>query len=120
IKAASEMLDTAMGAALISALLGHLLPHTPGLGEDPRVQKLAGEFRVLSMATAGNELFGLASEYLFPAIMEAVNKLPPISEVADKLKGKEEMKTRVLEQKRVVSPTETVNAETEKEEATPS
>jgi hypothetical protein len=76
IKAIGEMLDTEMGHALISALLGYGLTYAPKIGEDPRVQRLAGEFRVNGMATAGNVLMEAVMSYVLPSIMSTLSSLP--------------------------------------------
>lgn len=75
--AIAEFLDTEIGNAIISGSLGHVLPHLPGnMGKDPRVVKLAKEFRVQGYTTAGNELVGTAMEHILPAITTALQALP--------------------------------------------
>ncbi len=76
--AASELLDTQAGEALISMLLGYGLTYAPL--EDNRLQRLAEEFRVEGMAVAGNAIIGALIENLLPVITESMKVLPPLEE----------------------------------------
>lgn len=75
----SKMLDTEGGTALVSALLGHGLPHAPIIGADPRVSRLSEEFRVAGYAQGMNLLFAALMQYVMPGIMQALQNLPPIT-----------------------------------------
>jgi hypothetical protein len=76
LKAISEMLDTDVGAAVISMILGIALTYVPKISEDPRAQRLAGEFRTESMAIMGNTLMDTAIEHFLPVLTGALNALP--------------------------------------------
>lgn len=75
-------LETDIGTAMIGYMLGQGLPHIPGLQDDPRITKLAAEFRTNGMAVAGNALVGQAMEYVLPAIKDAMTALPALPEKA--------------------------------------
>lgn len=75
----SKMLDTEGGTALVSALLGHGLPHAPVIGNDPRVSRLSEEFRVAGYAQGMNLLFAALMQYVMPGIMQALQSLPPVT-----------------------------------------
>jgi hypothetical protein len=81
LKLIAELLDSEAGSATVSALLGNVLNYVPGIGEDPRVVRLAEEFRVAGYATGMNVIFGAFMQYVFPGIMEAMAKLPPVPKV---------------------------------------
>jgi hypothetical protein len=80
IAVASELLDTEMGASLVALLLGFGLNYAPVISEDPRVERLAGEFRVHGMATAGNAVVGVALEHIMPVVQSAIASLPAVTE----------------------------------------
>ena len=82
LKAVSDMLDTEFGNALISMLVGMGLTYAPKISEDPRVIRLAGEFRTNGIAVAGNAVMGVAFEHLLPVITNALSALPAV-EAAD-------------------------------------
>ncbi len=77
IKAASEMMDTEGGLAVVSVVLGWSLKFVPGLKDDPRAVALAKEFRVEGMAHGGNLLADQAMEYFLPLIMQIKNLPEP-------------------------------------------
>lgn len=79
LKAASEMLDTEMGSAIISLLLGLGIGNLPieAMKEDHRVQKIAEELRIGGMATAGNVAMEMVMEHIMPVIMGVLTSLPP-------------------------------------------
>lgn len=83
VDAVAEFLDTEFGESLISMSLGTGLHFIPGLNADPRAQRLAKEFRVEGMASAGNLVAGTLMEYLMPAIRDTLATLPaePAEEV---------------------------------------
>lgn len=82
LKVIEEVLDSEIGLAAISLLLGYGAAYVPGIGQDPRFQRLSKEFRVEGFATAGNAVADTLLTYLAPAIMEGVSKLPPVGELA--------------------------------------
>lgn len=71
-----ELLETPIGDALISYGLGHLITHVPGINQDERVAKLATEFRINGMATAGNHIIDASMQYIIPALKDAIKSLP--------------------------------------------
>ena len=77
-----EMLETEIGRSMISLMLGHALPYAPVIKDDPRVQRLASEFRIGGMAVVGNEVVSLATAYLLPAVSDALRSLPALGETA--------------------------------------
>jgi len=81
--AIKEVMDTEIGDAVISTLLGYTLTYVPQLQKDPRAVKLAEEFRVAGMATAGNLALDTAGEYFLPAITDAMSKLPVVEAAQD-------------------------------------
>jgi hypothetical protein len=76
IEAIREVLETEVGDALVATLLGYGLTYAPKLNEDPRAQKLAEEFRISGMATAGNLIVDTTLQYLVPVIGDAMSGLP--------------------------------------------
>lgn len=84
----SEMLDTEIGEAVISMMLGFGMNYAPVISEDPRVQKLAEEFRTNGMATAGNAVVGVAMESFLPVIQNALKALPAVEEEKTETKAR--------------------------------
>lgn len=76
IAALSDLLNTEFGNALVSLLLGVGLNYAPMLSDDPRAQKLATEFRINGMATAGNAVMDTAMQHFLPVITNALSALP--------------------------------------------
>jgi hypothetical protein len=71
-------LETEYGEGFIGYLLGQGLQHIPGIKDDPRAPRLAREFRVGGMSTAGEALVSQAMEFILPAIKEAMKNLPEL------------------------------------------
>lgn len=71
-----EILASEMGSILIRCALGYGITYMPKIGDDPRAQRLAKEFRVSAMSNGMNEAAGLASQYLLPAISSVITSLP--------------------------------------------
>jgi hypothetical protein len=102
-----EMMATEFGAILIRASLGYGLTYMPMVSEDPRVQKLAEEFRVSAIDSGMEQVMGGVMQYLAPAVMQAVAALPPLeTAIPNVLKGKKH---------RVASDADDVEEETEEE-----
>jgi hypothetical protein len=80
--AIQEILDSPLGDIFVSGMLGYGLTYVPGFGQDPRIQRLAKEFRVGAMTQAGNEIMGVAMESFLPEISGILDKLPEVKEVA--------------------------------------
>lgn len=89
-----ELLDSEVGSAVIALIMGHGMGYIPKLNEDPRFQKLAKEFRIGGMSTAGNVLMDTVMQYLAPAVMDAVGNLPPVSEVVSTVSEKAGIKKK--------------------------
>jgi len=81
IKAVADVLETEAGEALISILLGYSLTYVPKLNEDPRAERLANEFRIGGMSTAGNFAMEIAFEYFLAPIHTAMEALPEAPKV---------------------------------------
>jgi len=64
-----EVLDTEIGDALISVSVGYILSMDK-FSENEKAVKLANEFRVEGMATAGNVIVDSAINYILPSIMK--------------------------------------------------
>jgi hypothetical protein len=79
ITALKEMLDTKAGEALVSAMIGITLTYAPMISNDPRAQKLAEEFRVNGIATAGNMVADVMTEHLMPILMNALSSIPEMT-----------------------------------------
>jgi hypothetical protein len=77
-----SMLDTDVGDAVISVLLGYGLTYAPGVKDITTIDidRLAKEFRVNGMATGGNLVVGAAMEYILPAITNTLKNLPALPE----------------------------------------
>lgn len=76
IEGIAMFLSTDFGEALLATVSGHALTHIPVVSKDPRAQKLAEEFRVGGLATAGNKVVGLLTDQLKPLLENALSKLP--------------------------------------------
>jgi len=73
-----EVLDTEIGDAIVSTFLGYGLTYVPQLKDDPRAVKLAEEFRITGIATAGNLAVNSAMEYVLPVVSSAMASLPAV------------------------------------------
>lgn len=76
INAIIEVLDTEIGQAGVSFGLGMLLVKFPGIGSDPRMQRLCEEFRIEGMALAGESLLDTVFKQLTPTFVNVLNNLP--------------------------------------------
>jgi hypothetical protein len=95
VQAVAEMLESEFGTAFISLALGWGLPQIPmEMLSDPRVVMLCKEFRINGMATVGNEVIGMAMEYIMPAITAALSNLPAASDVVSKITAPSSKKGR--------------------------
>lgn len=75
------LLDSEIGEAAIAMLAGLGLTYAPMVSEDPRAQKLAGEFRVNGMAKAGNVLIENLLGTFLPIVQKALASLPAEEQV---------------------------------------
>lgn len=80
VKTMTELMNTEAGDVAISGLLMLLCMYTPQLNQNPKVKRLAKEFRVSGVATGANALLDVARELLLPGLLEALKKLPEITE----------------------------------------
>lgn len=65
-----ELLETEFGSAFISAIIGYAITYSPNkFSKDPRVAKLAEEFRINSMTIAGNEIVSSVIKNVIPALL---------------------------------------------------
>ena len=71
-------LETDIGMGLMSVLLGHLLPHAPMIGTDPRVEMISKEFRIAGMANTGNAVIGEIIQFILPGVIEAMKNMPDL------------------------------------------
>lgn len=71
IKALSELLDTEIGTALLSAVIGHSL--TAANIKDERIQKIAEEFRIAGYSIAGNFAFDTVLQSIAPIVKDALS-----------------------------------------------
>lgn len=71
-----SLLDSEMGESIIAMMLGVGLKYAPMVKDDQRVQKLAEEFRVQGMTTAGNAVMEMAMGSILPVLTTALNSLP--------------------------------------------
>lgn len=101
VQALSDLLNTEFGEALIGMVLGTSLNYIPMVSDDPRAQKLAEEFRIGGMATAGNAVFDMLAQHFLPVITKTLASLPAEGQTA----------VRVVDQPKV----ETKDEETEEE-----
>lgn len=76
ISAIASVLDTEFGSSLVGMLLGMGLTYMPPLTTNGRAQRLATEFRVGSMAMAGNAAADIVMEHFVPVITGALSSLP--------------------------------------------
>jgi hypothetical protein len=79
-EAIGSVLESEIGEAIVEAFLGVILPQIPGIKDDPRIIRLAKEFRTSGMTTAGNAVLGEMMEFFLPAIKDAMQYLPPAEE----------------------------------------
>lgn len=87
-KAFAAALDTDFGLAFINMLMGVVLNYAPGLNNHKNAQRLAQEFRINGMATAGNAVLDEVFSQLLPGVMQVVQTLPKenvrIEQLSDK------------------------------------
>ncbi len=70
-----QLLDTTNGQAFVSFLLGMALPQMPGIGKDPRVERLCKEFRIEGMAIAGENLLDAGINTFAPKIKNILDNM---------------------------------------------
>lgn len=104
INAITSMLDTEMGSAVLSVIIGLFLTYAPSISDNAKAKILAEEFRVAGITIAGNELADVLFTNVLPVLIQAVSSLP-----------KEETKLRIEEPKEELSQEEII--ETAKEQS---
>lgn len=95
--AVKDLLETEIGTALVDAIAGLALTYMPKISDDPRVQKLAGEFRTQSLTIVGNEVIGAAVEHFLPVLTSALSNLPSTT-TTEKGRIGETTETEVVEE----------------------
>ncbi len=91
-KLISDFLDSEYGSSIISMLIGYGLTYTPAIQNNIKAEKLAKEFRVNGMATAGNAAFQSIIENILPVINDAMKTLP---EQANQNQKQEELEVEI-------------------------
>lgn len=90
------ILNTPMGVALVQSTAGYALTYAPDkFSGDPRIQRLAKEFRVAGMATAGGVVADKIFSQLEPLLEQALEMLPGTS--AEKVRVEGEDRSNVVE-----------------------
>ena len=72
----TTVLDSEVGQALISTLLGHALPHVPGIKDNRHVPKISEEMRVNGYTGAGNLIADVIMDQLKPILANALSAIP--------------------------------------------
>lgn len=72
----TQLLDSEVGSALVSLLMGVALTYAPGISEHKRASSLAEEFRISGMVIAGDVISEMATSILLPAMMQTIANLP--------------------------------------------
>lgn len=97
IEGVTSFLKTEWGTAAIGMVAGHGLTYIPMIKDNPKAQRLAEEFRIASMTTAGNELVSMLLAALAPALQTVLASIP--EETSSSLEGQksseEEMEIEV-------------------------
>ncbi len=83
VKAASELLDSEFGKSVLGYTAGLALTYAPVISEDERAKRLAEEFRVGGMATAGNAIIDNLMATILPILQETLSHLPEAEGSAD-------------------------------------
>lgn len=92
IKAVNSLLDTELGEAGISYALGLALTYAPKIKDDPRIKKLAAEFRIEGMASAGNIAVNELIQAIGPDLQNIFMSLPEVAKEELKVVEKVELK----------------------------
>lgn len=99
LKAFAEMMDTEIGEAILSSGLGMGMTYLPlEAAQGHHVQKLAEEFRINGMSTAGNAVFETAMEYIMPVITSALAALPAVENQARVASGSDVSNEEYIEE----------------------
>lgn len=88
---ASQFLDSEIGEALTGTVLSLALSQVPKYKDDPRVQNLAKELQISSMALAGNMLADTVINEVVPQLVQIFSALPEetirIAETSEEVTG---------------------------------
>lgn len=96
--ALTELLDSELGHALISAGMGFIVPQIPMVGDDARAQRLCTELRIGGMETVGNLVADTVMTQLLPIVTGTLAKLPAVEAAAlDKVRVSHEEDAAVVE-----------------------
>lgn len=77
INAFIQVVDTEIGHAAVSCLLGFVIPKMPGVDKDPRVARLCQEFRIEGMAIGGEAAMDSLIGIIAPGLQTFLSALPP-------------------------------------------
>lgn len=77
----AEMLDTPIGEAFVSFIIGLALNYIPTINDNKHAQVLSEEFRINGMATFGNEVVDVVVAQFLPVLTEGLNKLEKINSI---------------------------------------
>ncbi|MCZ2224293.1 MAG: hypothetical protein LC122_11780 [Chitinophagales bacterium] len=86
-KSFAIMLDTEVGLACVKLLAGLALTYAPGVGQDPRAQKVADKLRQGAMSDGMNLVADELVGNLLPAlngIVEALPEQPAVAQLVEK------------------------------------
>ena len=94
-------LETEMGRGLLALLLGTALSNIPNFGNNPKVQRLASELRIMGMASYGNLIAGVVIDPLREMMVNVISGLPeeqaaPIAESSDEEEAATSHKTNSI------------------------
>jgi hypothetical protein len=71
-----SLLDSEVGDAIVSTIVGYGLLYAPMVKNNPRAQKLSEEMRVAGFSIAGNALMSAVTGELLPVLSKALAELP--------------------------------------------
>ena len=72
IESFASFLSTELGSALFGMTAGYGLAYAPGIKNNPKVQRIAQEFRIGAMTTAGNEIVDTLFGHLSPIVQSLI------------------------------------------------
>jgi hypothetical protein len=77
----SNLLDTEIGTAGLSTVVGLMLAHLPKFKNDELAQGIAKEFKVGGLALAGNLLAAKTIKEFLPSLGNTIESLPAIKDI---------------------------------------
>jgi len=76
----AKLLDSKLGEAMVSALLGLALPNIPQIANNENASKVTDKFIENAIKIGMDETFGVISDAVFPILKNAVRILPKVKE----------------------------------------